>query len=299
MEATYTIGKKLSEGTLGIVHECTNETGKLFVRKSLACRSKSSHSDLLRAEAKLLMDLHCENIIKVVGIEGEGKSFSVYLEHGGTTVIDALMQYSNWFEKLRYTTCVQLMQAVSYLHSRYIYHRDIKLENLLIDSRGWVRLADFHLSAVCTKPDVLLTHYCGSFGYVSPEVLKHNYLGAHADAWACGVSMFGIFFKIFPFSVAKTSDFRFQKAADHQAIHGPPGTTKALLDLYPSKTHLHTTFANTSESFIDLVDLLLSINPTTRLNIQAYMNRAHTLSNCTAHDSPCEHASKRFKRLPR
>lgn len=87
---------------------------------------------------------------------------------------------------------VQLLSAVSYLHSRGICHRDIKPENLLLDERGNLKLADFGLSTLFKKGNTrrTLQTRCGTSLYMAPEVIDGAYEGDQADLWSCAVVLF-------------------------------------------------------------------------------------------------------------
>jgi serine/threonine protein kinase len=86
----------------------------------------------------------------------------------------------------------QVSQALNYLHERGIAHRDIKPANILIDKYGRPKLADFGLSqfVTCEK----LTHMCGTFIFMAPEVFCFNpnaFTDLYAaDIWSLGVTFY-------------------------------------------------------------------------------------------------------------
>jgi serine/threonine protein kinase len=79
----------------------------------------------------------------------------------------------------------QLVNILVYLHSKSVTHRDIKLENILIDKRGQIKLIDF---GFCCHGDQPLKVFCGTPSYMCPEIVnKREYLGLPTDIWAMGI----------------------------------------------------------------------------------------------------------------
>jgi serine/threonine protein kinase len=84
----------------------------------------------------------------------------------------------------------QILSAVDYCHSNNIVHRDLKIENILIDKNGNIKLIDFGLSNFYSS-DSLLTTYCGSLYFASPELLNGKpYLGPKVDVWSLGIILY-------------------------------------------------------------------------------------------------------------
>lgn len=84
----------------------------------------------------------------------------------------------------------QLASAVRYIHERNIAHRDIKLENVLLDESLNVHLGDFGFSVVAA-PDALVRTPCGSPFYAAPEVIDNKeYVGRKADIWSLGICLY-------------------------------------------------------------------------------------------------------------
>ncbi|CAO2608042.1 Sperm motility kinase 2A [Lemmus lemmus] len=98
----------------------------------------------------------------------------------------------------------QVVSAVHYLHQRRIVHRDIKLENILIDREGKVKLCDFGL-AIQVAEGQMLKKVCGSLLYMAPEILakilaSKPYDGLAVDMWSLGVVLYVLVTGQFPYT---------------------------------------------------------------------------------------------------
>ena len=107
----------------------------------------------------------------------------------------------------------QIAEAVRYLHARGIVHRDIKDENIVVDSAFHVKLIDFG-SAALVSPGAtcMFDRFQGTIQYASPEILRgEKYHGRSSDIWALGVLLYTILFGEVPFASseqAKHSNFK-------------------------------------------------------------------------------------------
>lgn len=93
----------------------------------------------------------------------------------------------------------QVSQGIKYLHDRHIVHRDVKLENLLLDDSGTVKIIDFGFSTI-VPPGKRLKIFCGTPSYMAPEIVaRKEYSGFCADIWAIGVLLYALLCGSFPF----------------------------------------------------------------------------------------------------
>jgi len=83
----------------------------------------------------------------------------------------------------------QLLSAVSYMHSEQICHRDVKLDNMIVDSVGRLKLIDFGFA---TPFKDKLKNQCGTPSYMAPEQTLDQPYTQKVDVWACGVVMYAI-----------------------------------------------------------------------------------------------------------
>lgn len=95
-------------------------------------------------------------------------------------------------EKTAIAITKNILEALSYLHSRNVVHRDLKPENLILNSKdddSDVRIADFGLASFI-KEGELLKLRCGSPGYVAPELLEDVGYDKAADVFSIGVILY-------------------------------------------------------------------------------------------------------------
>lgn len=99
---------------------------------------------------------------------------------------------------------VQIAGAVHYLHKNGCCHRDLKLENVLLDKQMNVKLSDFgftrELPFIQHGPKSLLSEYCGTGAYMAPEIVQRMpYSGIKIDIWALGVILYTMLSGEMPF----------------------------------------------------------------------------------------------------
>ena len=88
---------------------------------------------------------------------------------------------------------------MNYLHKKYISHRDIKMENILINNNYEIKIIDFGF-ALYNPEHKIQNIFCGTPKYIAPEILKgKGYYGEKVDLWSLGVLIYKIYCKEYPF----------------------------------------------------------------------------------------------------
>ncbi|TPX07045.1 uncharacterized protein E0L32_011033 [Thyridium curvatum] len=97
-------------------------------------------------------------------------------------------------------TFTQLVGAVSYVHMQSCVHRDLKLENILLDKHENVKLVDFGFTREYEGKSNYLQTFCGTIAYSAPEMLKgEKYAGEKVDIWSLGVILYALLCGELPF----------------------------------------------------------------------------------------------------
>ena len=144
----------------------------------------------------------------------------------------------------------QMLDSIEYMHTNRVVHRDLKLENILVDEQMNLKLADFGFA--CYKNIDCLKSYRGTFTYMAPEIKEgKTYNGQQVDLFSFGVILFIIVQGIFPFKEARTEEYFYNLLTTGQT------------DLYFQKTN----GTGLSAEFKDLILALFSYDGAKRPSI--------------------------------
>ena len=101
---------------------------------------------------------------------------------------------------------LQMLEFIDYMHSRRVCHRDLKLENILVDDHLNLKVADFGYASY--KSIDCLKSYRGTMTYMAPEIKEgKEYQGKKVDMFSFGVILFIIVHGIFPFKEARLEEY--------------------------------------------------------------------------------------------
>ena len=93
----------------------------------------------------------------------------------------------------------QVLHGIEYCHNKNVTHRDLKLENILLDDNNNVKIIDFGFGT-CFSHDKKVKLFCGTPSYMAPEIVNRvEYSGPPADVWALGVLLFVLLCGNYPF----------------------------------------------------------------------------------------------------
>lgn len=160
------------------------------------------------SEANMMMGLEHPNVIQLFQVIETSQHIYIVMEHAsGGQLLDHIKSGGMKEEEAR-RLFRQIVCAVGHCHRKYIAHRDLKVENIMVDARGNIKLLDFGISMKFT-PGQKMRGFQGTLPYLAPEIIQRQEYEAHlVDIWSLGVILYYMlsgrrpFRKIFPCDLA-------------------------------------------------------------------------------------------------
>ncbi|GAN01301.1 hypothetical protein MAM1_0006c00734 [Mucor ambiguus] len=195
-------------------------------------------------EAHIMMLLRHPHIVQLRNLVAVGPYFYILMDYvNGGQLLHYIVKRQKLTEQHARQFSRQIVSALDYMHRNSIVHRDLKIENILIDKAGRnIKIIDFGLSNLFC-PERRLTTYCGSLYFAAPELLRASpYRGPEIDIWSLGVVIYVMVTGSVPF--------------DDKSMPGLHEKIKRGQVAYP---------AHVSPSCRDLLSRIFVINPTKRI----------------------------------
>lgn len=225
--------KVLGKGTFGKVILCREKTtAKLYAIK------------ILKKEVIVQKDEVAHTMAENRVLKRTNHPFLISLKYSFQTVdrLCFVMQYVNGGELFFHLSRervfsedrtrfygAEIISALGYLHSHEIVYRDLKLENLLLDKDGHIKIADFGMCKEGIAGDKTTKTFCGTPDYIAPEIILYQPYGKSVDWWAYGVLLYEMLVGQPPFD-GEDEEELFAAITDHNVSY-PKSLSKEAKDV--------------------------------------------------------------------
>ena len=188
------VGQVIGEGNYGDVFRSVYLGTDVAVKQILL--DEPAYAKYIEREIRILATLRHPFILQFLGVsthEGDIYIVTEFLSAGDLNELMARSMPTGLSATAGLRIMTQLAQAMVYLHSKSIVHRDLKPDNILLDARNNIRLADFGLARVLrvdrgTERGRSLT-VCGTDGFIAPEVMLGMAYTRHCDVFGFGMCL--------------------------------------------------------------------------------------------------------------
>ncbi|XP_043912330.1 cyclin-dependent kinase 1 [Protopterus annectens] len=184
--------EKIGEGTYGVVYKGRHKaTGQVVAMKKIRLESEEEGvpSTAIR-EISLLKELQHPNIVGLQDVLMQDSRLYLIFEFLSMDLkkyLDSIPSGQYLDNMLIKSYVYQILQGIVFCHSRRVLHRDLKPQNLLIDNKGVIKLADFGLARAFGIPVRVYTHEVVTLWYRAPEILLgSNRYSTPVDIWSIG-----------------------------------------------------------------------------------------------------------------
>lgn len=220
----------LGEGKSSTVFLAYKGSDKFAIKK-VTVEKAVSHDICL--EGIIMNKVNHRNLPKFYGLYKDSKYYYLAMEYiDGITLIEYLdINKKMDLVKLK-DVSRQLVDAIKYLHTNNIVHRDIKLDNVMLEKQsGRIVIIDFGFAGIITygrHGESKFSNFCGTYYYAAPEIWDNDpYYGRPVDIWSMGVTVYSLMKGYFPYNTRKNEDkYIYREIRDSKVSYD--GTNKDL-----------------------------------------------------------------------
>ncbi|CEF64080.1 MAP/microtubule affinity-regulating kinase 3 [Strongyloides ratti] len=198
----YSIIKTLGYGNFASVKLAEHCVTKVQVAIKIVKKADLNEESMckMRKEIEVLKKIKHPNIVELYQVIENDKKICLVMEYcSGGELFDYLGKVKRFSDNEARKKFRQIVSAVQYLHHNGIVHRDLKAENILLDDKGNIKIADFGFADFYSE-GCLMDQFCGSPPYAAPELFQGiKYIGFKVDIWSLGVILFALLVGSYPF----------------------------------------------------------------------------------------------------
>lgn len=220
----YKIIEKLGAGGMGAVYLAEDLRLERKVALKFLSPIIANNADAVKKfaqEAKIAASLSHPNIAQVYAIEEfDGDTFIVFQYINGQELQDYI-EVIDLSDNQKFDIARSLADGLLAAHEQGIIHRDVKAGNIMISSKGRVKILDFGIAGLLEANDLMHTaEQLGTASYMAPELFVGLPANIQSEIWAYGVVLYQLFSKKLPF------DGHYQQAISYSILHDEPTAIK-------------------------------------------------------------------------
>uniref|UniRef100_A0A8C4IMF5 Dual specificity mitogen-activated protein kinase kinase 2 n=1 Tax=Dicentrarchus labrax TaxID=13489 RepID=A0A8C4IMF5_DICLA len=181
---------ELGAGNGGVVNkECHKPSGIIMARKLIHLEIKPAIRNQIIRELQVLHECNSPYIVGFYGAFYSDGEISICMENmDGGSLDQVLKEAKRIPEEILGKVSIAVLRGLAYLREKHqIMHRDVKPSNILVNSRGEIKLCDFGVSGQLI--DSMANSFVGTRSYMSPERLQGTHYSVQSDVWSMGLSL--------------------------------------------------------------------------------------------------------------
>ena len=249
----YLYGRQIGHGAFGQVNLALHIASgrlvaiKIFAKKNL---KNTRAKEKIMTEIETLSNFHHPFINQILDNFETDTHIFIVMEYVCGDLLGFIRKRAKLSESVSKIIFKQLIEGLKYIHKKHFVHRDIKLDNILIDLTNTIKICDFGVSKHFEDKNEIMFDHCGTPAYIAPEIFEHTgYKGPPCDIWSAGVTLYYMLAGEQPFKAGSISELeKIIKAGEFKEIEG------------------------VSKEANNLLSKILQVNPRARISLDEILN---------------------------
>ncbi|XP_051510720.1 cGMP-dependent protein kinase 1 isoform X1 [Myxocyprinus asiaticus] len=170
---------------------------KKIIKKHIVAKRQEGH---ILLEKRILLAIRCDFIVRLHAAFKDSRYIYMIMEFcSGGEIWTKLKEVGRFEENIAVFVTACVVEGYAYLHKKGILYRDLKPENLMMDTKGYVKLVDFGFAKELSRGEKTYS-FCGTPEYMSPEIIQNQGHDFAADFWSLGILVYELLVGSPPFS---------------------------------------------------------------------------------------------------